>query len=169
MYPLAISVLGSGGWAAPSPGRDTPGKDLLPVTQQTAWAFFLLQKITKHLTPTGIPFPGCPSRNETLYRLSYRGHRNYITSNVFSVETSTERAMYSKVTISDWRISACTGTRLNKLIIYITKKYVYIYDLRACSLCFVSSADWRKASAHLFLTCVCVCVILCSQSRHYAG
>ena len=54
--------------------------------------------------------------------------------------------------------SACTGTRLNKLINYTTKKYMYMYDLRMCSLCFVSSADWRKTSVHLFLTCVCVCV-----------
>ena len=69
--------------------------------------------------------------------------------------------MYSKVTISDWHISACKGTWLHKLIIYITKKYMYTYDLRVCSLCFVSSADWRKASAHLFLTCVCVRVCVC--------
>jgi hypothetical protein len=102
--PLAISVLGSGGWAAPNSGRVTTGKELLPIIQEAAWAFVLLQKITEHLAPTGIPSSACQSRSESLYELSYPVLGNYITSNAFwEVKTSRflcERAMYSKVMIS---------------------------------------------------------------------
>ena len=128
--PLAFSVLESGGWAAPSLGRVSPGKEFLPVTQEAVWAFVLLKKITEHHAPTGIQSLAYSSRSESLHRLSYPGLRNYITSNVcWEVKTSRllcEKATYNKVTISDWHIAACTGTRLNKLIIYITKKYIYI-------------------------------------------
>jgi hypothetical protein len=60
-----------GGWSAPRPSRFNPGKDPVPIVQETGWAPGLVWTGAKNLAPTGTRFPGRPARSQSLYRLSY--------------------------------------------------------------------------------------------------
>jgi hypothetical protein len=50
----------------------TPGKDPVPVVQETGWAPGPVWTGAENLTPTGIRSPDRPARSQSLYRLSYR-------------------------------------------------------------------------------------------------
>jgi hypothetical protein len=43
-----------GGWSAPCPGRFTPGKDPVPIVQESWWAPGPAWMCEKNRTPTGI-------------------------------------------------------------------------------------------------------------------
>jgi hypothetical protein len=60
-----------GGWSAPLPGRFTPGKDPVPIVQETEWDPEPVWTCAKNLAPTGIRSPDRPARSHSLYRLSY--------------------------------------------------------------------------------------------------
>ena len=55
----------------------TPGKDPLPIVQETGWSPRPVWKCGKS-RPKGIRSPDRPARSESLYRLSYRAHNGKI-------------------------------------------------------------------------------------------
>ena len=62
-----------GGCLAPRPGRITPREtDTIPIVQKAGWAPGSVRTGAENLAPTGIRYPDCPYRGESLYRLSYR-------------------------------------------------------------------------------------------------
>jgi hypothetical protein len=66
------------GWVVSSIPRPyfTPGKDPVPIVQETGWARGLVWTGGKS-RPTGIRSPDRPARSHSLYRLSYPAH-NFI-------------------------------------------------------------------------------------------
>ena len=66
--------MGVGG-SASGPGRFTPGKTRHPL-QEAVWAPGPAWTGAENLAPLGIRSPDRPARNESLYRLSYRGRYN---------------------------------------------------------------------------------------------
>ena len=54
------------------PAALPPGKDLVPIVQESGWAIEPVRTGAEDLARTGIRSPDRPSRSETLYRLSYR-------------------------------------------------------------------------------------------------
>jgi len=78
MYSSTLSLtsaLDGGGWSTPRLGRFTPGKDRVPIVQEAGWASGPVWTGAENLAPIGIRSPDRPARNESLYRLSYRGLR----------------------------------------------------------------------------------------------
>jgi hypothetical protein len=63
-----------GGWSAPRPDRFTPGKDPVPIIQETGWAPGPVWTCAKNLAPTGIRSSDRPARSQWLYRLSHPAH-----------------------------------------------------------------------------------------------
>jgi hypothetical protein len=49
----------------------TPGKDPVPIVQETGWAPGPVWTGAENLAPTGIQSPDRPARSQSLYRLSY--------------------------------------------------------------------------------------------------
>ena len=49
----------------------TPGKDPVPIVQEAGWAPGSSGQVRKISPPTGIRYPDCPARSQSLYRLSY--------------------------------------------------------------------------------------------------
>ena len=67
----STSALDGGGWSTPLPGRFTPGKDPVPIVQESGWVPGLVWTGAENLAPpTGIRSPDRPARSELLYRLS---------------------------------------------------------------------------------------------------
>jgi len=52
----------------------TPRKDLVPIVQEAGWASGLVWTGAENLAPTGIQFPDCPARRQSLYQLRYPAH-----------------------------------------------------------------------------------------------
>jgi hypothetical protein len=52
----------------------TPGKDPVPIVQETGWAPGPVWTGAENLATTGIRYPDRPPRSQSLYRLSYRAH-----------------------------------------------------------------------------------------------
>jgi hypothetical protein len=71
-----------GGWSAQRPGRLTPGNNTVPIVQDAGWTPGSVWTGIENLAPTGIRSPDRPARSESLYRLSYRGPRNYSNKQV---------------------------------------------------------------------------------------
>jgi hypothetical protein len=67
------SVLDGVEWSTPRAGRFTPGKDPVLIVQEAKWAPGSVWTGVENLAPTGIRSSDRPARNESLYRLSYRG------------------------------------------------------------------------------------------------
>ena len=67
----STSALDGGGWSTPHPGRFTPGKDPVPIVWEAGWTPGPVWTDAENLPSTGIRFPDCPARSESLYRLSY--------------------------------------------------------------------------------------------------
>ena len=57
----------------PRPGRFTPGKDPVPIVQETGWAPGPVWTCAENLASTGIRVPDRPVRRQSLYRLRYPG------------------------------------------------------------------------------------------------
>jgi hypothetical protein len=51
--------------------RFTPGKDSVPIVQETVWAPGPVWTCAKNLAPTGIRCPDYPARSQSLHQLSY--------------------------------------------------------------------------------------------------
>ena len=60
---------------APRPGRFTPRKDSVPIVQEAGWAPGQVWTGAENFALTDIRSPDRPARNESQYRLSYRGRR----------------------------------------------------------------------------------------------
>ena len=58
------SALRWGVWSAPSPGRFTPGKEPVPIVQETVWAPGPVWTGAENLPPTGIRSPDRPARSD---------------------------------------------------------------------------------------------------------
>ena len=58
--------------ATPRP-HFTPRKDPVPILQEAGWAPGPVWTGAENLIPTGIRFPDCPVRGQSLYRLNYPG------------------------------------------------------------------------------------------------
>ena len=56
----------------------TPGKDPLPVVQEAGWAPGPVWTGAENLAPTGIRSPDRPARSQSLYRLIYPAHREWV-------------------------------------------------------------------------------------------
>ena len=66
-------ALEGGEGSASRPGRFTPGKEPVPIVQETRWAPGPFWTGAENLAPTGIRSPYRPARSQSLYRLSYSG------------------------------------------------------------------------------------------------
>jgi len=53
----------------------TPGKDLVPIVQETGWAPGTVWSGAENLAPTGIRSPDRPARSQSLYWLRYLAHK----------------------------------------------------------------------------------------------
>ena len=62
-----------GEWSTPRPGRFTPGKDPVPIVQETGWAPGSVWTGAVNLAPHRDSIPYYPARSESLYRLNYPG------------------------------------------------------------------------------------------------
>ena len=51
----------------------TPGKEPVPIVQESGWAPWPVWMGAENLAPTGIWSPDQPARSESLYQLSYPG------------------------------------------------------------------------------------------------
>jgi len=69
------------GWVVSSTPRPhfTPGKDPVPILQETGWAAPGLVWTGGKSRPHRDSIPDRPARSQSLYRLSYPTHTNYIT------------------------------------------------------------------------------------------
>jgi hypothetical protein len=68
-------ALEGGEGLASHPGRSLPpGKTPVPIVQEAVWAPGLVWTGAENLAPTGIRSPDRPTRNQSLYRLSYPAH-----------------------------------------------------------------------------------------------
>jgi hypothetical protein len=67
------SALDGVGGQRHAPVAFTPGTDAVPIVQEAGWAPGPVWMGAENLAPTGIRSPDRPARNESLYRLSYRG------------------------------------------------------------------------------------------------
>jgi hypothetical protein len=81
-------------WSSPRPGRFTPGKDPVPIVQESGWASGQVWTCAKNLAPTGIRSPDRPARRQSLYRLSYPGPRLHVTNMLF-LSDFTETSIFS--------------------------------------------------------------------------
>ena len=54
----------------------TPGKDAVPIVQEAGWAPGPVWTCAENLAPTGIRSPDRLAYSQSLYQLSYSGHRN---------------------------------------------------------------------------------------------
>jgi hypothetical protein len=54
----------------------TPGKDPVPIVQEAGWAPGPVWTGAKNLASTGVRSPDRPARSQSLYRLSYRAHKD---------------------------------------------------------------------------------------------
>jgi hypothetical protein len=52
----------------------TPGKEPVPIVQETGWAPGPIWTGAENLAPTGIRSPDRPARSQSLYRLRYPAH-----------------------------------------------------------------------------------------------
>jgi hypothetical protein len=66
------TALEGGESPAARPGRFTPGKDPVPIVQETGWAPGPVWTGAENLVPTGIRSPDRPAGGHSLCRLSYR-------------------------------------------------------------------------------------------------
>ena len=64
-------------WSARRPGRFIHGKDPAPFVQEAGWASGPVWTGAENLAPSWIRSPARPGRSESLYRLSYRGPKDY--------------------------------------------------------------------------------------------
>ena len=71
------------GWVVSSTPRPyfTPGKDTVPIVQEAGWAPGSVWKGGKS-RPIGFRSPDRPTRNQSLYRLSYPAHIEMSTRNI---------------------------------------------------------------------------------------
>ena len=60
-------------WSTPRPGHFNSEKDLVLIVQDAGWTSGSVSTGAENLAATGIRSPDRPARNESLYRLSYRG------------------------------------------------------------------------------------------------
>jgi len=58
-----------------------PGKDPVPIVQETGWAPGLVWTGAENLAPTGIRSPDRPARSQSLYRLCYPTHTRKFNCN----------------------------------------------------------------------------------------
>jgi hypothetical protein len=63
-----------------APAALPPGNDPVPIVQEAGWAPGPVWTGAENLAPTGIRSPDRPDRSESLYRLSYRGPPQTISS-----------------------------------------------------------------------------------------
>ena len=65
-------------WVVSSTPRPyfTTGKDPVPIVQEAGWAPGPVWTGAENIAPTGIRSPDRPGRSQSLYRLSYRAHKN---------------------------------------------------------------------------------------------
>jgi len=61
-----------------TPATFTPGKDPVPIVQETGWAPGSVWMGAENLASIGIRSPDLPARSESLYRLSYPAPRKLI-------------------------------------------------------------------------------------------
>ena len=58
----------------------TPGKDPVPLVQEAGRAPGPFWTGAEYLAPIGIPYPDRPVRSQSLYRLSYRAHKDTLVT-----------------------------------------------------------------------------------------
>jgi len=58
----------------------TPWKNTISIVQEAGWAPGPVWTGAENLAPTGIRIPDRPARRQSLYRLRYPAHKNYIVS-----------------------------------------------------------------------------------------
>jgi hypothetical protein len=75
MTQIHISALEGGGWSAPRPDRFTPGKDPVPIVQETGWTPGLFWTCAKNLAHAGIRSPARPALSQS--RSIYHGVKYY--------------------------------------------------------------------------------------------
>ena len=74
------AALEDGEWSAERPGRTLPpGKTRYPLYRRLGGPQGRSGRV-ENLAPTGIRTPDCPARSQSLYRLSYPAHFNYLDS-----------------------------------------------------------------------------------------
>ena len=62
------------GWGVMARPLSTPGKDLIPILQETGWSPGLVWTGAENLAPTGIWSPDRPTRSQSLYWICYPAH-----------------------------------------------------------------------------------------------
>jgi hypothetical protein len=67
----------------------TPGKDQIPIVQETGWAPGPVWRGAEKLASTRIRSPDRPSRSQSLYRLSYPAHDLYENTTKLQINIST--------------------------------------------------------------------------------
>jgi hypothetical protein len=73
LFFVNLGTLEGGGWSTPRPGRLYPGKDPVPIVQESGWASEPVWIGAENLASTGIRSPALPTRSESLYRLRHPG------------------------------------------------------------------------------------------------
>jgi hypothetical protein len=70
------------GWGVSVTSRPlfTPGKDPVPIVQEAGWAPGTVWTGAENLAPIGIRSPDRPARSQSLYRLRYPVHIEYLWS-----------------------------------------------------------------------------------------
>ena len=80
------TALEGGEGSASRPGRSLPpGKDPVPTVQEAGWAPGPVCTGKENLDPTGIRCPDCPARSQSLYRLRYSAHIEWVTLNTSNI------------------------------------------------------------------------------------
>ena len=62
----------------------TPGKDPVPIVQEAGWVPGPVWTGAENLTTTGIRSPDRPDRSQSLYRLRYPAHHEYICTSMIT-------------------------------------------------------------------------------------
>ena len=60
-----------------------PGKDPVPIVQESGWAPGQVWNYAENLAPTGIRSPDRPVRSESLYRLGYPSRQHLLSDDIF--------------------------------------------------------------------------------------
>jgi hypothetical protein len=73
----------------------TPGKDPVPIVQESGWAPGLVWTGAENLTSTRIRSPDRPARSQLLYRLSYLAHTyTAVIFNFFIFSVTVQRSLF---------------------------------------------------------------------------
>jgi hypothetical protein len=91
----------------------TPRNDLVPIVQEAGWAPGLVWTGAENLAPARIRFPDCPARSQSLYRLPYPAHIQFMLLIQITRERLKSMQVFYKTQYN------------NQKVIYIVVSYVF--------------------------------------------